>query len=360
MLATGIPLRAEQKNRMPVFFASPTSGAARLSVTFFYREGLRSSNETANGAYTLDFGDGLQVNKDIRQHGCDGTDLNGDCAYPLTTHTYAKPGTFTATLSTCDPKTDLYCDTLKIGTAIIKVTGSNVVSTILSSSLTSGQAPLSVHFSMTDKFRGDKDGTYAIDYGDSNGNWTEIKPQCSENACTISIDHKYIFSGAFTPTLYWTAGCHAPAGGDCALVSDDIASAKVTVSGGPAEAKLSASPLSGGESVDVTFNIKGIGGPFVLDFGDSGNDTDRFGIGYLLNSDPVSTTHIYKVSFGLTDSGTYTYTAKLMSNGTVIDTAKITVQQNSCQQATTKFLKGGITPQAWHTACGTSAIYNGK
>lgn len=318
--------------------AAPTSGKAPLTVSFSTTYSY-PKNYSGSTGLSITFGDGTG-----------GSITAGN----IVKHRYSTPGIFTTKLIGCSLHTDLLCEPATLGTVIITVTGSAaaVGATTFTAAPTSGNSPLAVHFAATDPVRYDPDGVYSIDYGDSNSGPTGVKALCSSATCTISTDHTYNVGGIFTPTLFWTAGCHA-AGGDCALINEDIVTTKVSVSGQPGTATMTASPLSGGSGTKIIFDIKGSGGPFTLDFGDN---SSPYVINYLGNNGSDSTSHAYVSWYG-TDAS-HTYTAKLTSSGATLSTVEITIRKDGCDLATAQYLSGQITPHAWHVACGTTATYN--
>jgi len=357
-VAAEIPLvSGDQHARMPVFSASPTSGAARLAVTFFYREGLESGN------YSVDFGDGESASSiSIRKSGCDGTDLNGDCSHQFLTHTYAYAGTYTATLikklTECNPDVDLFCDmTKQLGTATITVAGRIAPSASLIAKPTSGGAPLTV------KFSGSVWGTgYGFSAGDGLIEGESAGHVCSGGCsnAAIPVDETYTY---FVPGTYIAK----------LQSGNNQSTATVTVTGTIPNNGFITKTLGGPGF--LTFIVVGRGS-YTIDTGDSNIHKDRIIdlSGPLQHEDPPlrEVSHFYSLSPGPRTAKLYAGhpcaldTSCAQSLPTPIAAQTITVPGTSsgiiisggsdspeCTIATAKFLKGEIGPKAWHKKCGT-------
>ena len=360
VVGIGTPLSsADQRAGVPIFSASPTSGAAPFALTFSYREGLESGN------YSVSFGDGeISSIMSIRPMGCDATDVNGDCSHQFFTHTYAYAGTYTATLikelTQCNPDVDLACImTKQMGTVIITVTGRTAPPVSFTATPTSGEAPLTVKFSgslwsIGYSFSADDDGLGTVANVCSGG--------CVNTITLVDQTYTYLVPGTYTATL---KGFNSQS------------TAKVTVTGAiPNNGFITTT--SGGPGY-ITFIVVG-DGSYTIDTGDSNIHKDRI-IDLsrpLQHKDPP----FREVPYYYSSSGTRT--AKLYAgHPCALDTScaqslpapiamqTITVPGTSsgvsidggsgspvCVAATSKFLEGEITPKAWHTACGESAIYN--
>lgn len=162
------------------FTATPTSGAAPLTLRFF------GSNLDGSLTYRIDYGDGTNGNNDTK---------NGGPLTPISgviqiAHTYTSAGTYTAKLigsKDCGAKS---CEGI-LGTATITVTGTNTGT--LSVSPGSGPAPLQVSFSPIDT----KYSSGSIDFGD--GTSSGFDGYCTANNC--SFLHTYNASGAYIAKL---------------------------------------------------------------------------------------------------------------------------------------------------------------
>ena len=213
----------------------------------------------------------------------------------------------------------------------------------------SGPAPLTVHFTGTAPVRNDG-GEYTIDYNDVRNAGTDATLNCSASMCTISGDYTYAFSGTFTPTLVLTIpsskpSCTGPPASDlapwgdpsdCPSVSEVVVSATVTVTGGPATGTLSATPLSGMGSVDVTFTLAGNGGPFIIE-----SNGERSDFGYILDGKAITWTSRFG-RVGFETNTDQIHIVRLLSDGKVLQTATITVKpprdafSGTCEEATQK------------------------
>lgn len=203
-----------------------------------------------------------------------------------------------------------------------------------------GEAPLTVHFSAP---AAPEEGTYSIDFGD--GQKSDLQKQCKGAVCTVDASHTYVLRGTYAGVLTLTPACNT---GICAAIR--TGSAGVTVRGGQEPwASLSATPsLAKEPPLEVTFMIKGFGGPFTLEYGDGFSK----GFGYILDGRTITATHIYK------NPGTFK--AKLVSLSHEYETVTITVGKRilsaACRDAIQKFWDGKIALPALRPVCGDGDI----
>ncbi|MBI5457709.1 peptidoglycan-binding protein [Candidatus Kaiserbacteria bacterium] len=157
------------------FSASPTSGAAPLTVIF------RSSIVNGLEAYSINFGDGASG---TFQNNC-AFGLGG-CGMPTAMHTYTANGTYTATLMSDNCWTDACTNGYKsLGTVTITVGGSTSSGTFTATPKT-GAPPLMVTFTGVGN---------NISFGDDGPILV-----ASENVSLGTVTHVYRTGGEYTAT----------------------------------------------------------------------------------------------------------------------------------------------------------------
>jgi PKD repeat protein len=332
---------------LPIFSVSPTSGSAPLAVTFFHHEGLESGN------FSVNFGDGEDTNISIRKAGS-------------LTHTYAYAGTYTATLiknlTKCNPDADFGCDmTKEVGTVTITVAGRMAPSASLIAMPRSGGAPLTV------KFSGSVWGTgYEFSTGDG---LPGPAGQVCSGSCTnvtIPVDQTYTY---FVPGKY------------IAKLKSRNNQSTVTVNVTGTIPNNGFITITSGGPGYIKFIVVGRGS-YTIDTGESKIHKDRIidlsgplqhkdpplrEVMYYYSSSGTRTAKLYQghpctLDTSCTQSlpmpiATQTITVPGLSSGIIISGGS---DSPECTIATAKFLKGEITPKAWHAACGSTAIYNGN
>lgn len=198
------------------FTASPTSGAAPLTVVFTSDVKMDSTS-----GYLVDFGDGAS-----------GYGGNGGWA-----HTYGAAGTYTAKLIqtfSCTAGTGMACDprpAQTLGTATVTVTGATDHPKF-SAWPTSGTAPLTSHLTISGVSSA---SSYSVNFGDGSTdyNWQAD----TEAASTFFLSHTYQSAGTYTATLMYqppSVPCSAPPGAACTMVMPvpvQVGTATITVTG---------------------------------------------------------------------------------------------------------------------------------
>ena len=262
---------------MADFSASPTSGAAPLTVKF--------TDKTTGGPtmWVWDFGDGpIPMGAT-----CSGDNCN-NVANP--THTYAKDGTYTVTLTASNQYGN--SDTEVKQGYITVSSGTSGINADFSASPTSGASPLTVKF--TDLSTGGPT-MWVWDFGDGP---IPMGATCSGDNCNnvANPTHTYAKDGTYTVTL--TASNQVSS-------DTEVKQAYITVGGGSSVfmADFSASPTSGTAPLTVKFTDKTTGGPtmWVWDFGDGPIPMGATCSGDNCNN-VANPTHTY------TQNGTYTVT----------------------------------------------------
>jgi len=348
--------------------ATPTSGAAPLSVTF--------TGSAPPNTYTLNFGDGSTP----ATGACTG--IGGCTSIPVNaTHTYAAAGTYAATLINSSGTnvgavtiavtgTTAQTPTINSFTAspasitqgqssalswsttgatsmsisgIGTVTGTSVTVTpsqtttytltatnsagsvtaqatvtvasgggvSLTASPASGSPPLTVNFSYSNA----QPGTY-VQFGEGSSN-VQICGFGSASNCSGTISHTYSTSGTYTATLSYCPGQ------GCGNI---VAQTTITVTGAAGNYSLTASPSSGSSPLAVSFtaNVTPTNNSFnwVATFGDSTSPQAAVALGPCasLTSCTFTFSHTYAAP------GTYTATVAASGPGSVpSETTTVTV-----------------------------------
>lgn len=262
------------------FSASPTSGAAPLSVSFAY------SNPTAGVSYTINFGDGTSGSLSYQPVSCSVATPN--CQFYSATHTYTTAGTYTVVLSPACSGTA--CAAVVLGSVTVTVTQSTNGN--LSAIPTSGNAPLTVTFSGVGQ---------SISFGDGATQGTSNGPMIGQTT------HAYQNPGSYTATS-----------------GNSLVSITVTNSAPPT---FSATPTSGQAPLVVAFQTmvpQGNTSTYSVTFGDG--TTGQMSIrpsGIACTATGPCYTGIATISHTYTTAGTYT--AKLTdSSGNSVGITTIT------------------------------------
>ena len=216
--------------------ASPTSGAAPLTVTFSV---TRRPSDTSDVYYTVTFGDGA-----------DGGAAGFDRTATTTTvqHNYLQNGSYTATMYRMTGCSSWECVGERSLIAVFTITVGSTNTSIFSASPTSGAAPLSVTFTVTNNFM---NGTapLTVDFGDSGASSDRMLLKYGGVA---RLSHSYTSPGTYTAKLIETCGDTAT----CATSTWVVGTATITVTGGTTS--------SGAPS------ITGIDGPVTIGAGQTG------------------------------------------------------------------------------------------
>lgn len=266
----------------PSFTASQSSGRAPLWVSF----SLWNASQT--GTYYIDFGDG--TDGQWSEVSCGGTST-GRCFN--TTHTYAKPGTYTATATVapnCPAPQGAVCTMVLgiVGTLTITVTGDSATTPSFTASPTSGSAPLAVTYSVS----GGANEDY-VDFGDGQ--------RLAINGAGGSVTHFYYTPGAYTARLLKKD--QTPyAGVNPIQIS-------VTSGGGTSNPRFSAAPTSGASPLNVSFTLTGgqSSGRYYIDFGDGTDGTwNETGCPQPVGDGMTMPGRCFQVSHIFASPGTYT------------------------------------------------------
>jgi len=213
------------------FNASPTSGAAPLTVTFTVRNAASTSY--------INYGDGSATETMIS--GCYfGDRLDCTLGTLKSSHTYTAAGTYTATLSQhiggpMGPEQIL-------GTVTITV-GGPISSQSFTASPTSGAAPLSVKFTKTGT-----EGDFSVNFGDGTSGTMQSDCAYGPASCsmTSSVKHTYSAPGTYVARLYNNLmGC-AGNNVDCSQGSVTIIVTNTPQTGG-----ITVTSPNGGERLDI-------------------------------------------------------------------------------------------------------------
>lgn len=222
--AAAIP--ASTTSQIQLFSASPTftrSGdPVPLSLTFSsdttYCDILKCS-EVPGPYYSVDFGDGTVSPPAQLFIGCDGTRTDGTCGLPITAHTYAAAGTYTAKLLQCASASDSSCSNV-IASISVDVHSDQVdqqpATVPFSATPASGTAPLAVTFSGTISGPNPSSsgglGVYEpyIDFGDGGENEPvfcslpyNLTNYVYPTSCAFpSVEHTYTSEGTYVAVLH--------------------------------------------------------------------------------------------------------------------------------------------------------------
>lgn len=191
---------------VPTFSATPTSGAAPLSVSF------TGSELTGGSQYIIDYGDGSNSGP-LQSHCLSNQPYPGYTGPAMTcsvdaSHVYPAAGTYTATLQgyvACmwsNPRCEI--DPIPLGTATITVTGTGTPGVTFTAAPTSGTAPLSVTFTVGN-LSNVTNRIFGISYGDGTSGTIDASG-CTTNSqdCfggPTRTSHTYTASGTYTATL---------------------------------------------------------------------------------------------------------------------------------------------------------------
>src|SRR3989344_3539660 len=287
------------------FSASPTSGAAPLTVYFGYKTKTGDS-----GQYSIEFGDGTsaQMQPDMSMGFC-GETLDPICFKRFNaSHTYTTNGTYTAKLTTQGPSicSNGICTadivTKVLGTATITVTGGTSGGV---PSINGLDAPTSLSAGQTGTWTvraSAPSGTqlnYSVVWGDEGWVTSAGSAQYSQASVqtSASFTHAYQNAGTYNPTF---------------TVSNSSGSvqtsASVVVSNNTQAVTFSASPTSGWAPLGVVFttNVSSA----LIDFGDGTSGKVSSDCATSLGGSTNCNTGSYFASHTYTQNGTYTATIK--------------------------------------------------
>ena len=221
------------------FTASPTSGAAPLTVTF-----------TSNTLGMVSFGDGtsgMLIANAIPMYLC-ALGVNSNCVNPTptysTSHTYTSANAYSAVLTkgncACPLSGTCNCPNQAVlGTVTITVTGGSTQGATFTASPTTGAAPLAVQFKSTGA-QGTNIGA-TVNFGDGTTGTLLFAPVCSQCNALGTVGHTYAAAGTYPATLLDSSG-------------NVLGSATITVSGLSTQPmSFSAYPTSGAAPLQVSF-----------------------------------------------------------------------------------------------------------
>ena len=218
------------------FFASPSSGAAPLTVTF-------STNISGQGGqqYTIEYGDGSSAKANYCYSPLDFCQQPG-----INTHTYATVGTFTAQLKRVVGVREVQSGDTNIyevvGTATITV-GTQTTAGSFSASPTYGAAPLTGTFSVTRLPSDTNDVYYTVTFGDgADGGAAGF----DRTVTTATVQHTYAQNGSYTATMYRRSGCSS---WECLGELSQVASFTITAGSAAVAGAPSISAISGPASL---------------------------------------------------------------------------------------------------------------
>ncbi|RJQ34965.1 hypothetical protein C4568_01810 [Candidatus Parcubacteria bacterium] len=294
-------------------YASPTSGAAPLVVTF----SAANSAGCQSGSYKLEYGDGKTDTILVPTYACQN-------AFTIQ-HTYSANKSYTATLSAGD----VVFDTEVINVGVSGSTGSKLIQDfIFSASAPSSDTSLDAKFRV--HFVGDAmcDGaSYSIDYGD--GNSAPIPDSAYSSLCyQTDLNTLKEVTGSFASHTYSSNNTY-----EAKLKRGDQALETLSVKVGSAiETNIAASPASGESPLSVNFtgsvkcsDLVSASDTLRLSFGDGGSEAI---VGTLCNGSAV-------LQHSYLSPGTYTATLIDNSGGggasPVLDSVIVTVRPKGDQ-----------------------------
>jgi PKD repeat protein len=280
-----ITVAATSATANPITFgASPTTGAAPLSVQF-YISGLNQGQ--SSGPYTVNFGDGS------------ASYYTNTVGKDSTTHTYTSAGTYSVALSHIIQCGDIKCPQT-IGTSTIVVTSAQTSSINFIATPTTGTLPLAVTFSASGL---PSNGSYSVNFGD--GSTEQLTVIACTNSylnpsCSYGVSHTYSAPGTYTAKIYNNlADCSK---NTCALASTIITVLPIKqIDPQPVSVSFTATPTTGAAPLSVQYFMSGLNqgqssGPYTLNFGDGSATYSTNTVGR------DNTTHTY------TAAGPYTAT----------------------------------------------------
>lgn len=278
------------------FTASPTTGAAPLSVTF--KGIINSSASCSPSSYSLSYGDGAQP-ATLTPSGCA---ING---YTLT-HAYSTAGSFTARLTRVTGNVEIGSIPITAGLTATSTTQADS----LSASPTSGTAPLSVTFSGLINTAAVCDGgSYTLVFGDG-------------GSASLPV------SGCY-PTSFTVARVYNATGTIVARLqkgSTDVRTVNITVAGGQSAGYgeyFAVTPGVGGSvyAVSAEFEIESPCSAYQLDWGDGSALVSQTQGSCALGTVSRQFNHTYA------SVGSYTITLKRGATLHTVHTAGITISE---------------------------------
>ena len=296
------------------FSASPTSGAAPLTVYFGYKTKTGDS-----GQYSIEFGDGTsaQMQPDMSMGFC-GETLDPICFKRFNaSHTYTTNGTYTAKLTTQGPSicSNGICTadivTKVLGTATITVTGG-----------TSGGVPSINGLDAPTSLSAGQTGTWTVRASAPSGTQLSYYVRWGdEPSYAYSSLQDLIQTSATFTHAYQNAGTYNPTFTVSNSNGSVQTSASVVVSNNTQAVSFSASPTSGTAPLAVVFRSNTNG---TVDFGDGTSDQMSVSCINYANSGGSSgnctTLGNYYAGHTYTSAGTYTATLKRTTTNTCTST----------------------------------------